>query len=133
MNLLSWLRASKAAAWLALVAILARAIIPTGWMPSFSASSEHALSIIICTAYGPLDLAVGADGQPQKSPAGDRVQEHPLCHLAAGAHWSPPATPLVILLPNRSIGALPSIARDKRAPLFPARLRYPSRAPPSVV
>lgn len=51
---------------LLVVAFALRALIPTGYMPDFSALSNGVMKVVICTASGAktLDLKLGDDPQP---------------------------------------------------------------------
>lgn len=79
---------SRAIAVIALAAMMLRALLPDGWMPASSASAGTLLTI--CTMNGPVRVALGEDGQPQKQPAKHDGRSHETCPFAAAQHFAAP-------------------------------------------
>ena len=116
-------------AQIALMALVLRALIPVGWMPS-SAPGEL---ITFCTHGSTSEILVGQDGQPIKpGPQHDRGGHTEICPFAAAAHLAPPAVPVALRLPvERALG------RDLRLRIgtLAARRRFSrqlARGPPRV-
>ena len=108
----------SAAISLALCAMVLRALLPDGWMPSAGAGSP----LVICTADG-----THRDGKT--TPAQDR--SHAPCAFAAAAPLSPPATLSAAI---GATGPAERLALSFTAPvLFFARHFRPNaaRAPPA--
>jgi hypothetical protein len=75
---------------IALAAMLLRALMPAGWMPSAAASAGT--PITICTMHGAVQMALGADGQPlKKSHNQDNSRHHEMCPFAAAPFMAQPA------------------------------------------
>jgi hypothetical protein len=121
------------AVYLALAAMMLRALIPAGWMPQ--TSPQHASLFVICTTQGMQQVALGDDGKPL--PASPQHQQdgdasHAVCPFAvASAHSAPPLA--VAALPAPSLAAV-----FVAAPVTDAALRtsggyvpQAARAPPS--
>lgn len=72
------------AAWLVLIAVMARALVPAGFMPAVDGT------LVICTLEGAKRVIIGADGLPHEAPEEDGrgAQMHGLCHFA-GTHAAP--------------------------------------------
>jgi hypothetical protein len=84
-----------AAVSLALVAMLLRALLPAGWMPS-SASGQ---ALVICTLQGPVRI----DPTPHKPAA---PQHHNVtCPFAAAPQLAGPQADIIPLPPTLRIGA----------------------------
>ncbi len=80
-----------AAVHIALVAMLLRALLPTGWMPNSSAGA--AIPLVICTMNGPVHVALDADGQLKKDkPGHEDGRQHDICPFAAAVHLAVPAS-----------------------------------------
>jgi hypothetical protein len=110
------------AATLALVAMLARAFLPQGWMPQAEGGP-----LVICSVDG-AHLSV-----PGHAPARDGQDEHGyVCPFAAAAHLAPPshapdfapALAVAFLAPTASLSAPIAASRDRR---------HPPRGPPLPV
>ncbi len=110
----------SAAISLALCAMVLRALLPDGWMPSAGASP-----FVICTADG-----MHRDGKAPAAPAQDRA--HAPCAFAAAAPLSPPTTLAA------AIGASGQGLRQPLSFATPDFFRAPqfqpnaARAPPAV-
>jgi hypothetical protein len=116
---------------LALAALMLRALLPAGWMPSASASAGS--FITICTMDGFAKIALGADGQPLKhTPAPDDGRSHDVCPFAAAPHFATAPPPLAISTPY----TVAAFAQAPRA-FFAARAiahyaPQSPRAPPAI-
>jgi hypothetical protein len=77
----------NALALFALAAIVLRAIVPVGWMPG---TSESGTPIILCTAQGLLEIAVGADGKPVDQGEQESAPHAPPCVFGANANFTTP-------------------------------------------
>jgi hypothetical protein len=92
------------AVYLALAAMMLRALIPAGWMPQ--TSPQHAALFVICTTQGMQQIALGDDGKalPAAPHQQDGDASHAVCPFAvAGAHSAPPLA--VAALPAPSLAA----------------------------
>lgn len=78
---------------LALSAMVLRALLPAGWMPSSSSSPTFILTI--CTMEGPLHLNIEGHSKDQPTHSSD----HDGCPFAAAPHV---ATPLLTITPSQS-------------------------------
>ena len=71
---------------LALIAMVARAMLPAGWMPSTSVAAPF----VICTMNGPLQHAPNNDNVPA-------ADHHGICPFAGGPHLATaPALPQIV-------------------------------------
>lgn len=111
---------------LVLAAFVFRALIPVGFMPSFT--STGGASITICSeAEGMKTIALDADGQPVPS-SGDR---HEPCGFSVNTGGLE-AAPSLAALPVFYFARLANFAvRDAFMPATPLET-YPSRAPPAL-
>jgi hypothetical protein len=82
------------AAVLALTAIMLRALLPDGWMPSFADTTGT--SVIICTLDGIQHVLIGPDGEPINAPPDQHDQS---CHFIAAASLAPLTSALAFSLP----------------------------------
>lgn len=115
---------SRVLAVIALAAMMLRALLPDGWMPASSASAGTLLTI--CTMNGPVRVAVGEDGQPQKQPAKHDSRSHETCPFAAAQHFAAPVSvpsvalpSLAFLSPYANVADTAFGARDLYAPQSP--------------
>lgn len=114
---------------LLLAAIALRALLPAGFMPSFTADGTYEL--VICSGMGEKTVRVSADGTP--------VEDRGAPHSGDGACAFQVTSlqkivPLVahIFLPLPETGRY-SAPEQTRAPVFAvANVPYPARGPPSV-
>ena len=97
--------------YIALVAMLFRALLPTGWMPNFGGASGT--PIILCSPDGPVHIVLGADGQPVKqSPDQSDPHQHDVCPFAAAPHLATPVA-VAVLAPS-AVAAAPIISASER-------------------
>lgn len=89
---------SRAIAVIALTAMMLRALLPDGWMPAGGTSAGTLLTI--CTMNGPVRMALGADGQPQKQPAKHDSRSHEICPFAAAQHFAAPISLASLTAPH---------------------------------
>jgi hypothetical protein len=122
-----------AAVYLALAAMMLRAMIPAGWMPQ--APSQHASLFVICTTQGMQQVTLGDDGKPlpaQQQHQQDSDANHAVCPFAvAGAHNAPPLAASALPAPSLTFAflAVPDAAAAPREsrPYAP----HAARAPPA--
>jgi hypothetical protein len=70
--------------WLALLAVLVRALIPLGYMPSM-AQKDGTFQMVVCSLDGPKTVTVQTDFDPQSIPEHtEQAQEH--CVFALLGH-----------------------------------------------
>jgi hypothetical protein len=104
--------------YVALIAMLFRALLPIGWMPNVGAT--HGIPIVLCSVDGPVLLALGADGKPIKpGPAQGDTHQHDVCPFAAAPHLGTPVD--VAVRAPVAIAAATAISP-------PERLRAPSES-----
>jgi len=124
--------ARLAAIYVALAAMMLRALVPAGWMPN--TASAQGVPIILCTMDGPVHIVVGPDGQPVKQkPAQDDGRHHEICPFGAAPHFATPVPALVLKIPAAeahfaALAAEPSIVGGAQR-----YSRQSPRAPPSLV
>lgn len=116
---------------IALVAMILRALLPSGWMPMASASGA---TLTICTINGPVQISLDAQGHPQdQKPQQDDDRHHMLCHFACAG----------TVFAGQTLASIeaPSTQRESRRPprnvdATVSRARYgpqAARAPPNFV
>jgi hypothetical protein len=121
-----------AAASLAIVATLMRAVLPDGWMPR---AAQDGVSLVICTMTGPAHIVLGTDGKPikQQPTTPERERHLDTCPFAAAVHWAAP-TSVFHLVPLALLGVTVDHAPTQTAIDTPTRLGPQSpRAPPIPV
>lgn len=79
----------------AFAAMMLRALMPAGWMPSQNDAGGSPL--VICSINGPVHLVVGRDGQPLKQ----APSRHEDCPFAAAAHLAQTASVVATALPSQ--------------------------------
>jgi hypothetical protein len=105
---------------LALAAMLLRALLPAGWMPS----AEAGAPLVICTMHGAMQIAP----EPAKHKAAGEI-----CPFAAAAALAPAGKPPALALPQ-AIQAFATPLADRTVAALPARREPQSpRAPPRLV
>ena len=108
---------------LALAAMLLRAVMPAGWMPSAAAGSP----LTICTMNGPVRMVLGPDGTPIK-----QKPHHDTCPFAA----APPLAELAAVVPVTVPSLLPLTAKTVQpdGSVITAARHAPqsARAPPGI-
>jgi hypothetical protein len=114
------------AAIFALTAILVRAFVPLGWMPSIAQGA--AFEVVVCTLSGQKHVAFDANGDPLSDQQKDTGDSAP-CAFATAANLAPPASaaPIVFVLSETYLSAaITDIASPRQA----SRTAWQSRAPP---
>jgi hypothetical protein len=109
----------------ALVALIVRALLPTGWMPNPQGPAESAF--VVCTMDGPVQTADG-----KALPGKDDPRAHETCPFAAAAGLAPPVDFIRLAAPQLSRLPAPrslSARLDAGAAPF---ARPSSRAPPAL-
>ncbi|MCE9520973.1 MAG: hypothetical protein K8S25_00910 [Alphaproteobacteria bacterium] len=118
------------AAIFALTALMLRAFVPVGWMPSAQAFTGGA-PIVVCTLTGEKHIVLDADGKPL--PDGQQQEsdsDQAPCAFAAVASLAPPAATIAIV-PTLT-EASSAVAFDRIVAARPApKTAWQSRAPPS--
>ena len=112
---------------LALVAMLLRAFIPAGWMPS----SQPGAPLAFCTAGGMLELPASAATDLLDAPA---TESHPApdpghCVFAGTALAAPPGSSAGIAISDRLLGPILTHALPAHRQFSLAGV-HPARAPP---
>src|SRR6201996_7196264 len=112
----------------ALLALILRGFMPTGWMPNVQTPNESLF--VICTMDGPVQSSDG-----KALPGKDDPRAHETCPFAAAAaaHIAPPVDFIRIAAPLLSETVAPRIlvaALPARAPPFS---QASSRAPPTLI
>jgi hypothetical protein len=113
--------------WLALVAMLALAVLPT--LSHAMAGSSNGFAEV-CTPQGPKVIAL-ADGEQQPSSASLHLEHCPYCIAGIGAVGMPPA-PLVLPLPAAEAALQPPLFLQAPRTLFAWAVAQP-RGPPFPV
>jgi hypothetical protein len=86
-----------ATVYLALAAMMLRALLPTGWMPSFGA--DHGIGLSVCSISGPVQLDIGPDGKAHPHHHTDG-HSHETCPFAAAPHFASSAAPAGLATPT---------------------------------
>jgi hypothetical protein len=117
-----------AALHLALVAMLARALLPAGWMPDTSAQGPAPL--VICTMHGPVLAAPPGDTSKHK-PVHDDGRQTDICPFAASIHVATPAS-AVAIAPSTTVALIAAPALlEQSVPSVARHSPQSPRAPPS--
>ena len=112
---------------LMLLALVLRAAVPQGWMPSAD-STDLAGSFTICSVSGAIRIALDTEGNPVPADP-EEAQSHPPCAFATLAHLSPPSGGAPVLAPHTS--AAFAVAFSVSSPVTKARSHAAgARAPP---
>jgi len=120
----------RAAIHIALIALILRGFLPTGWMPNPQGTGETAF--VICTMDGPVATTDG-NALPGKAPIGkDDPRAHETCPFAAGAQLAPPVDFVAPAAPELSSSASPRQLAFGLAARRSPFLKPASRAPPSL-
>lgn len=114
------------AAIFALTAILLRAFVPLGWMPS--ATQGAAFEVVVCTLSGQKHIALDANGNPLSDQQKD-TSDHAPCAFATAANLAPPTSvaPFVLVLSETYLSAT---VTDVTSPRQALKTAWQSRAPP---
>jgi hypothetical protein len=84
--------------WLALFAVIARALLPDGWMPNRSSSGAP---IVMCTSTGIEYIVLDENGKPVE---GKPQKHNDICPFTGLTHLAPPKTSAV-LMPDPALEA----------------------------
>ncbi len=117
-----------AAVYVAIAAMMLRALLPTGWMPG----TGNGLGITVCSMNGPVQLDIGPDGKAQKHQQQDDGRSHETCPFAAAPHFASPAALPAVAAPT-ALAA--TIKRDFRRAVASGSDRNPpqlTRGPPHL-
>ncbi len=109
---------------------VARALIPVGYMPDFSAATKGVFKVVICSAFGAKTVALDADGTPIPHPKGDQ-HEQPCAFTGMAAVSLPVADAMPVEARDfQVLAVIPRLAVQ----LPPARAgpQLGSRGPPLV-
>jgi hypothetical protein len=119
----------RLAALVALLAVLSRALIPFGWMPS-RATSGAGFQIVICTLSGQKHLVLDQNGKPVPVDSDNQAPtDHSTCPFAASSDTAPPVLTVILLSADQQ-DAVVLPGPESRIPAQPARASWQSRAPP---
>jgi hypothetical protein len=125
------LRAVKSAGvQIALVAMVFRALLPSGWMPMASSAWPP---FTICTINGPTQISLDSSGKPTKPKLPqDDDRHHVLCHFAGANSAQTPPSVYSVGIP--SVSEEDQLAtRESDAPPEGDRFGpHAARAPPSL-
>ena len=113
---------------LALMALIVRAFMPTGWMPNIQTPGESLF--VVCTMEGPVQ-AWGGKALPGK----DDPRAHETCPFAtnAAANVAPLVDFIRIAAPELSETAAPRTLATAPSARAPPYSQASSRAPPSLI
>jgi hypothetical protein len=117
---------------LAILALLIRAAVPSGWMPVADAGG---IRIAICSGSGPMDMVVGQDGTLHRdAPVQDRQAPRDVCPFGLVSGIAADVPPSVFLAPSplqQPEQHARTLAFTEK--LFPRALRPPPTGPPATV
>ena len=108
---------------LALVALILRGFLPTGWMPNPQGPAES--MFVVCTMDGPVQASDG-----KALPGKDDPRAHETCSFAAAAAIAPLVDFIRVAAPRLSESAAPRTMVSALAARAPPFTRPSSRAPP---
>lgn len=112
------------------VLFVARALIPTGYMPDFSAAPKGMFKVVICSSGGAKSVVFDADGKPVPHPKGDQHQQ-PCAFTGMAAVSLPVIEALPVESPDFHVS--PVIAHlAVQLPPVRAGPQLGSRGPPQV-
>ena len=115
-------------AWLLFAAaVVARAAMPAGWMPSVD---QGGVRVLLCTGYGPVSVLLDADGQLQEEEPQQETRHDPCPFGVATAKAFDLPQALALDLPASAFSVLsgPALAAARLAAW--RSLRPPARGPP---
>ena len=119
-----------AAVYVALAAMMLRALLPAGWMPGVNAGTP----LVVCTMNGPVSLALGPDGKPLKhQPSQDDARHHEMCPFAGAPNLASPSTVAGIIPPSHVVAAARDISDTASFAGTAQYSRQSPRAPPFLV
>jgi hypothetical protein len=117
--------ARRAISHLLLLLLLARSLVPVGYMPAFGADGK--VQIVICTGHGPATVSVDASKTPmgtQHGGSGHSADPHDICPFApvlshALAHVDMPALPVFVYREDKPVlQAVPALVAITPKPWF---------------
>jgi len=121
----------RAAVNFALAAMLLRALLPAGWMPSATAWDAP---FVICAMDGSVQLVLGADGQPLKQqPDQNNDRSHETCPFAAAPHLAPPAIAAALEPTSSATSTAPETIQNNLNKRLASYAPQSPRGPPSLV
>jgi len=112
-----------AAVYVALVAMVLHALIPSGWMPS--ARAQAGSFFVICTVHGGQPLAPG-DGKSHAPSDQQGTHHNDMCPFSAAPHGAPQPTLVQVSVPT--LLALVHFD-DRRIPAFRSAVVFGPRSP----
>ena len=123
-------RSFKSLIWLLLAAaLMARAVVPSGWMP---VADKDGFRIALCTGTGPAFMTLGRDGRLHEE-APEKPAPRDPCPYALGAVQAASLPPAIELpLPPIAAQALTPAALAEVAMALRRSLRPPARGPPTL-
>lgn len=117
--------------YIALVAMLFRALLPSGWMPNIGGAAG--IPIVLCSVDGPVPAVLGPDGQPLKhSPAHDDSHQHDVCPFAAAPHFAAPVAIVVAHVPVSILVAAIPLGSKQKNPSSHSYTPQSPRGPPGI-
>ncbi len=115
---------------LALAAMMMRAVLPAGWMPS-SQGLASGSPIVICTLTGEKHIVLDAHGNPAPAEQNqDEGHTHPPCAFAAASVLSLP-TASAEIVPIPAVAGASAVGKPAAATHVAVSRTWRSRAPPS--
>lgn len=116
---------------LLLLAFVARALVPAGYMPDFSAASSGGFKVVICTTMGAMTIALDDNHQPEPDQPGNHHDEP--CSMAGSASVALPA--IDVLLTSAPEFQVSNFDAPLSVQLPPTRAgpQLGSRGPPQVL
>lgn len=109
---------------LALVAMMLRALLPAGWMPS----GALAAPLVICTMQGPVQIAGDQTGHKQHND----THRNEACPFAAAPNLSTPSITAVLALPSLRMAAADEIRTANPITGATHHASQRARAPPHL-
>lgn len=117
--------------YVALVAMLFRALLPSGWMPNLSGAPGT--PIILCSLDGPVRIVLGPDGHPVKqSPDQNDTHQNDVCPFAAAPHFAAPVAVVAVPTPLAIAAAPVAPAPERREPASQFYNPQSPRGPPGI-
>jgi len=117
--------------YIAFVAMLFRALLPSGWMPNLGGAPGT--PIILCSLDGPVQIVLGPDGQPVKqSPDQNNTHQNDVCPFAAAPHFATPVAVLAVPVPLAIAAAPTVLAPERFKPASDFYTPQSPRGPPGI-
>jgi hypothetical protein len=118
-----------AAVYVALVAMMVHALVPTGWMPDIAGSGAP---IRLCTMDGPARMVMGGQPDKQKPAQGDQ-HRNDICPFGAAPHFAAPTSVASLAAPTLAVAATRLFVPAARTALRAEFSPQSPRAPPAIV